>query len=77
MPNSPPAIYSCGTHAPGWVNGPNPATPGQNINGTVCFNWSGNSCMWSQPVQITNCNGFYVYYLQPINWGCNGVYCGQ
>ena len=77
MPTAPPAYYSCGTDAPGWYSSPMPANAGQNVNGTVCFNWSGNSCMWSQPTQVTNCGAFFVYYLQPINWGCNGVYCGQ
>ena len=75
MPTTPPPYSRCGTDAPGWLNGAHPTVPGDNVARTVCFNWSGNTCMWSRSIQVTNCNGFYVY-----QWGpspvCNLRYCG-
>jgi hypothetical protein len=76
MPTSVPSTDRCGTQATGWFNGTNPATAGQNVSGTACFNWSGNSCNWSASIQVTNCNGYYVYYLNPSP-NCNLRYCYQ
>ncbi|CAF1086585.1 unnamed protein product [Adineta steineri] len=68
------ATYHCGTDATGSYTGVYPSTPGVSINGTVCYNWNSNSCNWSNSVLITNCNGFYVYFLTtpPV---CNLRYC--
>ncbi|CAF3905987.1 unnamed protein product [Adineta steineri] len=68
------ATYHCGTDATGSYTGVYPSTPGVSINGTVCYNWNSSSCNWSNSVLITNCNGFYVYFLTtpPV---CNLRYC--
>ena len=76
MPNTAPPTYACGTHAPGWLNGSNPTVQEGAVARTVCFNWSGNTCNWSEPAQVRNCGDFYVYYLKNVSWGCNGRYCG-
>ncbi|CAF1277279.1 unnamed protein product, partial [Adineta steineri] len=71
------AINHCGTQAPGWYTGTYPSTAGSTTSGTVCYNWAGNSCEWSNSISITNCNGYYVFYLSAtpnneleINVGC-------
>jgi hypothetical protein len=76
MPEYVPAEYSCGTHAPGWLNGAHPAPQDGVVARTVCFNWGGNSCAWTSAVQIVNCSGFYLYYL-PDTSACNLRYCGN
>ncbi|CAF4360275.1 unnamed protein product, partial [Adineta steineri] len=67
-------INQCGTQATGSYTGAYPSTAGSTSSGTVCYNWSGNSCMWSNSISITNCNGYYVFYLSapPV---CNLRYC--
>ncbi|CAF1128277.1 unnamed protein product [Adineta steineri] len=67
-------VNQCGTQATGSYTGAYPSTAGSTSLGTVCYNWSGNSCMWSNSISITNCNGYYVFYLSapPV---CNLRYC--
>lgn len=74
IPTSAPNSYACGTHATGWYNGPYPSSAGTTTTGTVCYNWSGNTCNWSNQIQITHCSTFYVFYLiTPA--GCSFRYC--
>ncbi|CAF1285697.1 unnamed protein product [Adineta ricciae] len=60
--NSAPSTYRCNTHAPGWYTGSLPGAGG-TVSGTVCYNWSGNTCNWSNSIMVTNCISFYVYRL--------------
>lgn len=73
IPTSAPAYYRCGTSAPGWYNGAMPSA-GNTVTGTVCYYWSGNTCNWSNSVQVANCNSYYVYYVvrPPV---CSLRYC--
>jgi len=75
MPTFVPAESTCGTDAPGWLSTPYPTAQGQVVNGTVCFNWSGNNCNWSSAVQVAHCGGYFVFYL-PLTPVCNLRYCG-
>lgn len=73
LASSAPSINSCSTDAPGWYTGSYPSAGG-TTSGTVCYNWNGNTCNWSNAVSVTNCNGFYVYQLTtPPN--CSLRYC--
>ncbi|CAF3636975.1 unnamed protein product [Rotaria socialis] len=74
MPTSAPSTSTCGTDAPGWFNGAYPSTAGSTTTGTVCYNWAGNTCNWSNSIQITHCSTFYVFKLinTPV---CNLRYC--
>jgi hypothetical protein len=76
MPNTPPQTYACGTHAPGWMNGPYPAVNEGAVARTMCFHWNNNTCNWQEPGQVRNCGQFYMFYLKNVSWGCNGRYCG-
>ncbi len=71
--NSSPTTYRCNTHAPGWYGGSYPGI-GLTVSGTVCYNWNSNTCNWSNLIQVTNCNGYYVYGLisPPV---CSLRYC--
>jgi len=68
-------IYQCSTHATGYYTGTYPAI-GSTVSGTVCYYWSSNTCNWSNSISVTNCNGYFVYYLiaPPV---CNLRYCTQ
>ncbi|MBI4705283.1 MAG: hypothetical protein HY744_29600 [Deltaproteobacteria bacterium] len=76
MPTWVPPYYGCGTHAPGWLNGGYPSVNDGQVTRTVCFNWSGNNCMWSASVQVRNCGAYYVFQL-PNAPACNLRYCGE
>jgi hypothetical protein len=65
--NYPPGLSQCNTVCAGWYSGSYPSTVGSTTSsGTICYVFiSGATCQWSNPVQVTNCNGYYVYYLTP------------
>jgi hypothetical protein len=69
---------TCTTYYGGSYNGTVPSTPGTTMYGTLCLNMNGYLCYaaWSGAViGITNCNGYYVYYLTPITTTGNARYC--
>ncbi|CAF1559683.1 unnamed protein product, partial [Rotaria sordida] len=74
---SPVTIGSCGSNYPSWWNGTHPSTVGATASGTQCVNYSGYLCYSSYSltsILATNCNGYYVYYLQPLTCVCCGIY---
>jgi hypothetical protein len=74
IPNSIVTPNSCGTNATGYLTTDHPITLFQQVSGTVCYNWSGNACNWSNQISITKCNGYFVYQL-PNTPVCNLRYC--
>lgn len=76
MPTSAPPIYSCGTHAPGWMQGAYPTLQEGIVTRTVCYNWSGNTCLWSNPIKVVNCGSYYVFQLPSVAAQCWLRYCG-
>ena len=77
MPETAPDTYSCGTHAPGWLNGAHPATPGETALVENCWHWSSGTCFWTHFINVTNCGDFYVYEANGLPFGCSGTYCGE
>ena len=67
---------SCGTHAPGWLQGTHPTVVGVEVSDTVCFHWGSNCCNWNAAVKVVNCGAYYVYYFNrtPV---CSLAYCGD
>jgi hypothetical protein len=62
----PPGLSMCNTVVTGWYNGNYPSTAGSTVtSGTICYDFVYGNCYWSNPVSVTNCNGYYVYYLAP------------
>jgi hypothetical protein len=71
------SINTCGTSAAGSYNGSMPSTVGASMYGTLCVNYMGYLCSAARSgslIGVTNCNGYYVYYLAPIST-CNARYC--
>lgn len=75
LANCPVSDYRCGTEASGWYSGIYPSAAGSTTTGNVCFNILGNNCLWPTTISITNCNGFYVFYLPSLTSICNSRYC--
>ena len=75
LASSMPAINYCNTDAPGYLTTSHPATKGQQVAGTTCFNWSSNACNFTYPIQITNCDTFYIYQLPATS--CSLKYCSS
>lgn len=74
IPTSPPSANHCSTQATGWMSTPYPTVAGQTIPAVVCYNSGSNNCAYSNPISVTNCNGFYVFALTaPVK--CNLRYC--
>jgi len=74
LANCPIDTYRCGTDAPGWYSGVYPSLAGAVTSGFVCFTYSDDFCYATSFILITNCNGFYVYYLQQPPY-CPMRYC--
>jgi hypothetical protein len=75
---SPPNTGSCGASYPAWYNGTLPSTVGSTTSSMICAQVNGALCSTSYPMttSVTNCNGFYVFYLQPTA-NTNIRYCTQ
>ncbi|UJR07342.1 hypothetical protein I4U23_011629 [Adineta vaga] len=69
-----PGHYYCGTDAPGWYRDSYPASAGITVNGTICYSWSSDSCLWSNTILITHCDTFYVFLLIDTEF-CSLRYC--
>ena len=76
IPESSPGSYHCGTNAPGWLSGSHPTSTAETVDVKFCFDWSGNDCRWSTKGKITNCSGFFVYYLEKTP-ACSLRYCAS
>ena len=76
LATSPVSTGFCGTTYPAWYNGTLPATAGTTVTGVTCSNYGGTICStsYATTISITNCNGFYVFYLTPFSI-CNIRYC--
>ena len=61
--NCPITENHCGSQLAGWYSGIYPSLAGGVNSGVVCFNDGITLCAWPLTVLITNCNGFYIYYL--------------
>ena len=66
---------SCSTHRTAWITGDHPSTPYTKKATTVCMHWGTNCCERSYPVEIANCDGYYVYKLKTPT-SCSERYCG-
>lgn len=75
MPTTAPPEFACGTHAPGWLNGQEPAQADGIVDREVCFHWEGEDCHFKVPIKVRNCGAFLVYRLQPVPT-CALRYCG-
>jgi cysteine-rich repeat protein len=75
MPTAAPPRFSCGTHAPGWLNGPEPAEADGAVAREVCFHWEGETCHFKVPVAVRNCGPFLMYRLPAVPT-CALRYCG-
>ena len=76
IPQEVPAEFSCGTHAPGWMEGEYPSVDEGAVDRRVCFNWAGNQCNWESAIQVRNCGDYYVFNLPPAPV-CSLRYCGE
>ncbi|XP_062618287.1 von Willebrand factor D and EGF domain-containing protein-like [Saccostrea cucullata] len=73
MPTSPPALGSCGTNYPVWLNGDHPST-NEMKNVTVCKVGTANPCSQEIDISVKNCSSYIVYQLPQVNC-CNSAYC--
>ena len=76
MPTTRPAIYSCNTDSPGWLNGRHPTVTEGKVTRTVCFRWSASDCEYSTNIHVANCGSFYIYYFSGTP-RCWLRYCGS
>ena len=76
LPEYAPGSYHCGTVGTGWLNGSHPERSGEEVVRKVCIDVDrGNEydCLFDRNIKITNCKGYYVYFLPEFY---NGRYCG-
>ena len=76
LPEYAPGRYHCGTSNTGWLNGSHPDRYGAEVERKVCVDYDrGNKydCDWNLNIKVTNCKGYYVYFLPEFRYG---RYCG-
>uniref|UniRef100_A0A673NDR5 UMOD/GP2/OIT3-like D8C domain-containing protein n=1 Tax=Sinocyclocheilus rhinocerous TaxID=307959 RepID=A0A673NDR5_9TELE len=76
MPDTCVDEYSCGTHAPLWLNGGHPAVEDGVVTRDVCGHYDNDCCAFlSNPIKVKACPGdYYVYeFVSPV--GCSLAYC--
>ena len=76
LPEQSPPNYHCGTYATGWLDGSHPSQPGESVSRQVCLNRFTNPCLEKWDVTVTNCNGYFVYYLPKVR-DCPLRYCAE
>ena len=77
-----PGRYRCGANQnTGWLQGKHPDRIGEEVYRTACFDrdmgWK-LDCRFDRIIRITNCNGYYVYFLPEMYHYIYGAtkYCG-
>lgn len=75
IPLSAPPVFSCGTHAPGWLDGTVPAQADGVVPRQVCFHWEDDICRFSVEIAVRNCGPFLAYRLPAVPT-CALRYCG-
>ncbi len=53
----------CNTDGTGYYAGSYPSTVGGNVTGTLYYTFQTYVNYWQNPITVTNCNGYYVYYI--------------
>ncbi len=76
MPLTAPAVFACGTHAPGWLSGVIPGEADGIVARDVCFHWDGDTCHWKVPISVRNCGPFVMFKLKPVP-SCALRYCSS
>ena len=66
MPEESHGIDHCGGRGTGWLSGNHPWKPGQTKPAIFCFEWNGNTCNIQRTGKVTNCDGYYVYFLKEV-----------
>lgn len=74
LANCPIEDFRCGAAVTGWYTGIYPSMAGDTTSGTVCFSYNSDYCAMTSIALVTNCNGFYVYYLRAPDY-CDLRYC--
>ena len=65
-------------NATGWLNGAHPKGHDGKLKRQVCFNLNSNCCSFSVNIQVQNCSGYYLYYIDgTYPWNpCYLRFCG-
>ncbi|XP_067285179.1 sushi, nidogen and EGF-like domain-containing protein 1 [Pseudorasbora parva] len=76
MPDTCVDQFSCGTHAPLWLNGGHPKVEDGVVTRAVCGHWMNTCCYFqSNPIKVKACPGnYYVYEFVRPN-ACSLTYC--
>jgi hypothetical protein len=65
----------CNTDATGYYPGSYPSTVGGSASGTLYYTYMQYVNYWSNPLTVTDCNGYYVYYITLPTPQCSGRVC--
>lgn len=67
---------SCGTYAPGWMQGNHPRVDEGVVTRKVCYHYEYNCCRSNNNIRVRNCSAYFVYELQKTLY-CPLRYCGN
>merc|ERR1719427_899344 len=66
IPEYPPGRYFCNALYPGWMNSTHPEEIGATKRVPICFQNETNTCMDLKEALVTNCNKYFVYFLDNV-----------
>ena len=75
LPEYAPGSLHCGAGLTGWLKGSHPERSGEEVERKVCVDTDrGNKrdCAGKKSITVTNCKGYYVYFLPEVG----SRYCG-
>ena len=67
--------YACNTYYGGWLTGGHPSSIGETVARTVCHHTKYCRSLEKTSIEVTKCNGYYVYNLKEKK--CRRGYCTQ
>ena len=67
LPGSAPGNYKEFCYGSAWLQGGHPTLASYaSSSATACFDYTGNTCMWSTTIEVTNCKDFHMYHLKGV-----------
>ena len=70
-------VRKCSSDLTGWLNGEHPTFEDSIVRREDCFDGLLNCCYWTVQIRVRECQGYYVYELNPSPTERFSRYCAR
>ena len=70
-------VCKCSSDLTGWLNGEHPTFEDSIVRREDCFDGLLNCCYWTVQIRVRECQGYYVYELNPSPTERFSLYCAR